>query len=248
MFTLAIILFASPLKTEAAIITDAGSMPISGLTQWHSASTPAFSQPVQFQTVRNIRATSTNLRLLYLNNTSKYITFLASVRKNFTGTPEMVTVEGTTTIRMAPYSATTSDPLSFSVGTGDYVYDRSFFPTASSSQVFSSGFILSTYNPESISVSGSLNANNAMAGYATTSTSRLLETAKTFEHDIAYESLGNYEFGAYAVLGIPTDPSLRFTNLVGDSKTADFTQDTAGAAKPWHMTAFGKKMVFHFKT
>lgn len=237
-----IMILVLPSDSNAAITVDSGAMPVSGATQWHSASTPAFSQPVQFQVVRNIRATSTNLRLLYLNNTSKYITFLASVRKNFAGTPEMVTVGGTTTITMAPYSATTSDQLSFSVGTGDYVYDRSFFPTASSSQVFSSGVTLGTYNPETISVSGAISGYSLMGGYATTSTSRLLETNKTFEHDIAYEAIGNYEFGAYAVLGIPTDSTLRFTNLVGDSKTADFTQDvTSGVSKPWHMTGFGKK-------
>lgn len=233
--TLTIMLFMSPLTVSAAITVDTGAMPVTGFTQWPSASTASFASTtgVQFQIVRNVRATSTSLRLLYLNNTNATTTFMASARKGFYGTPEMVTVSGTTTIVISPYSSATSDVLSFSANSGEFIYDRTYIATPVDNQVYSSAMVPGTYNPDAITTNPSYSGAHAVTGWATTSSNMLMVTDKSFERRITLISLNQKIYGAYAVLGVPTDSTLRLTTFVGDSKTTDSLADTSSASKPW---------------
>lgn len=216
-------------SVASAFTVDAGAIPISGATQWPSVNTATFTSGVQFQVVRSIRTSSHNLKLLYLNSTADPITFQASVRKGFNGTPEMVTFNGATTMTMPAYSATTSDQLSFSANAGEYIYDRTFFPNPN--QSFSSQVIPGTANPEGVTIPGSLSGLNLTAGQVDTTVSRLMETGTTFEHDFTFGQLfaNGFVFGAYAVLGIPNDSTVRLTTFVGDSKMADLSVDHPGS-------------------
>lgn len=41
-------------------------------------------------------------------------------------------------------------------------------------------------------------------------------------------------FSAYAILGVPTDSSVKFTTLIGDSKTVYASPDyNSGSGKQW---------------
>lgn len=218
----------------ASFTPDTGSMPVSGANNWHT-STTSYSSSIQFAGVRNIRTTATSPRLLYVNNTSNSITFQASVRKGYNGSIEMVLVGGSSTITIPAYSSVLSDVLSFNVTAGDFIYDRSFFSLSSATNI-SSQTIYSNYNPQSISVSGSVSGLNLWAGYVYTATSRLLESgsSKTFEHDIPLAAISGPIFSAYAIVGVPTDSSVRFTTLIGDSKTVYASADySSGSGKQW---------------
>lgn len=235
MLAFASVFAISPSATNAAITVDPGAMPVTGFTQWPNGSTASFASTtgVQFQIVRNVRATSTNLRLLYLNNTNATTTFMASTRKGFYGTSEMVTVSGTTTIVIPPYSSATSDVLSFSANSGEFIYDRTYIANPVDNQVYSSLLIPGTYNPDSISTPGSYSGSNAVAGWATTTTNMLMVSDKSFETRIPFVALNQSIYGAYAVLGIPADSALKLTTFVGDSKTTDALPDTSSGSKPW---------------
>ncbi|MDB5204071.1 MAG: hypothetical protein JWP09_99 [Candidatus Taylorbacteria bacterium] len=234
-FTLFIFLFIFSTflitKNVNAFTIDTGAVPISGSSQWPSNFTATLSSStgIQYQMSRNIRIGSPSIKLLYVNNEPYSITFQASVRKSFAGTPEMVLFNGSSTVTMPAYSATTSDALSFAVNAGDIIYDRSFFATPPNGTL-SSSIISSTYNPEGISTSGSVNGANMLQGYVNTSSSRLLETSKTFEKDLPLASLSQFVFSAYAVVGVPVGTTTRFTTIVGDSKSVFASNDKSSAS------------------
>lgn len=211
-----------------------GLRPLTGRSQWPYVDSPSYSSGVQFQTLHQIRVGSIGLRLLYINNSASSINFKASIRKGFSGNIEMITANGSTNLILDAYSLMITDLISFTANAGDWLYVRTFVPL-SSSQIFKSGYISSTYNPEGINVSPATSGTIFVDGGFSTTTSRLLETGMTFESDLSSTlSTDNTQiFGPYSVLGLPISPT-RLTTALGDSKTASVSPDkNDGAGRSW---------------
>jgi len=224
---------------------DTGSIPITGRAQWPYAyseesygTLPAGGW--QVQSVLNVRCSAGSLRLMLVNadSVAKQITGI-SVKRNFAGTWQMVTVGGLTTITLPAHSMVQSDPLPFgSVVAGDFVYTRERYDL-SVTTAFYTNTTSGTYNPEGVSVPGSPSGYNVVEAFFPVTTDRLLEGGTTFEADLSSLTYNNrFMPRPFAVLGVPADPSIRLTKFIGDSKTQDRSPED-GQGNSWAVRGMG---------
>ena len=209
---------------------DTNAIPVSGDCQWQEGASASFTANTQFQSLFNVRASSTSNRLLFLNNSATAISFTAAAKVMFAGTWANVTVGGSTTITIPAYSSVQTDVFAASLTAGQFVYVRTFH-VLSTATVFPSGFVAGGNNPEGITPTGGFNF--VMGSLTGLSASRLLEGGTTFEAALsgAYQAfIGQSIFAPYGVVGIPTVAGVRLTTFIGDSKTQNPYGDVAFGA------------------